>query len=165
MIRKEKRAGKKYWILTVFAAFIAIAMSFVSWLIYAVFSQSYREIKQQYYGVVSRQIVEDIENSIRNGKQIERFYGMDKVLSDMLAIISTDQVPVNTAITDVSGNILYSSYSGSGSEAEYAEMCIRDRRSTTRLFRGTIRSEKHCVATSALRRTMRAQPPEQRSAR
>ena len=55
MIRKEKRAGKKYWILTVFAAFIAIAMSFVSWLIYAVFSQSYREIKQQYYGVVSRQ--------------------------------------------------------------------------------------------------------------
>ena len=109
MIRKEKRAGKKYWILTVFAAFIAIAMSFVSWLIYAVFSQSYREIKQQYYGVVSRQIVEDIENSIRNGK----------VLSDMLAIISTDQVPVNTAITDVSGNILYSSYSGSGSEAEY----------------------------------------------
>ena len=97
MIRKEKRAGKKYWILTVFAAFIAIAMSFVSWLIYAVFSQSYREIKQQYYGVVSRQIVEDIENSIRNGKQIERFYGMDKVLSDMLAIISTDQVPVNTS--------------------------------------------------------------------
>jgi len=122
MIRKEKRAGKKYWILTVFAAFIAIAMSFVSWLIYAVFSQSYREIKQQYYGVVSRQIVEDIENSIRNGKQIERFYGMDKVLSDMLAIISTDQVPVNTAITDVSGNILYSSYSGSGSEAEYAAL-------------------------------------------
>ena len=122
MIRKEKRAGKKYWILTVFAAFIAIAMSFVSWLIYAVFSQSYREIKQQYYGVVSRQIVEDIENSIRNGKQIERFYGMDKVLSDMLAIISTDQVPVNTAITDVSGNILYSSYSGSGSEAEYVAL-------------------------------------------
>ena len=39
MIRKEKRAGKKYWILTVFAAFIAIAMSFVSWLIYAVLSQ------------------------------------------------------------------------------------------------------------------------------
>ena len=109
-------------VLTVFAAFIAIAMSFVSWLIYAVFSQSYREIKQQYYGVVSRQIVEDIENSIRNGKQIERFYGMDKVLSDMLAIISTDQVPVNTAITDVSGNILYSSYSGSGSEAEYAAL-------------------------------------------
>ena len=44
MIRKEKRAGKKYWILTVFAVFIAVAMSFVSWLIYAVFSQSYREI-------------------------------------------------------------------------------------------------------------------------
>lgn len=93
MIRKEKRAGKKYWILTVFAAFIAIAMSFVSWLIYAVFSQSYREIKQQYYGVVSRQIVEDIENSIRNGKQIERFYGMDKVLSDMLAIRAFGHVP------------------------------------------------------------------------
>ena len=106
MIRKEKRAGKKYWILTVFAAFIAIAMSFVSWLIYAVFSQSYREIKQQYYGVVSRQIVEDIENSIRNGKQIERFYGMDKVLSDMLAIISTDQVPVNTAVISCTRPIL-----------------------------------------------------------
>ena len=48
MIRKEKRAGKKYWILTVFAAFIAIAMSFVSWLIYAVFSQSYRDGSRYY---------------------------------------------------------------------------------------------------------------------
>ena len=84
MDRKQKKASKKIWILSVFVVFIAIAMSFVSWLIYAVFSQSYREIKQQYYGVVSRQVVEDIENSIRNGKQIERFYGMDKVLNDML---------------------------------------------------------------------------------
>ena len=107
MIRKEKKASKKIWILSVFTVFIAIAMSFVSWLIYAVFSQSYREIKQQYYGVVSRQIVEDIENSIRNGKQIERFYGMDKVLGDMLGLISTEQVPINTAITDINGSVLY----------------------------------------------------------
>lgn len=119
MDRKQKRPSKKIWILTVFAVFIAVAMSFVSWLIYAVFSQSYREIKQQYFGVVSRQIVEDIENSIRNGKQIERFYGMDKVLNDMLDLISTDQIPINTAITDTSGNVLYSSYLGSENETEY----------------------------------------------
>lgn len=125
MFRKEKKAGKKYWILTVFAVFIAIAMSFVSWLIYAVFSQSYREIKQQYYGVVSRQIVEDIENSIRNGKQIERFYGMDKVLNDMLSLISTETVPINTAITDTTGNVLYSSFSDSSEKAEYTAL-LRD---------------------------------------
>ena len=119
MDRKQKKASKKIWILSVFVVFIAIAMSFVSWLIYAVFSQSYREIKQQYYGVVSRQVVEDIENSIRNGKQIERFYGMDKVLNDMLKLISTEQVPINTAITDTDGAVLYSSYSGSEREAEY----------------------------------------------
>ena len=119
MIRKEKRAGKKFWILTVFAVFIAVAMSFVSWLIYAVFSQSYREIKQQYYGVVSKQIVEDIENSIRNGKQIERFYGMDKVLNDMLRLISTEQIPINTAITDTRGNVLYSSYEGGEDSADF----------------------------------------------
>ena len=115
----QKKASKKIWILTVFAVFIAIAMSFVSWLIYAVFSQSYREIKQQYYGVVSKQIVEDIENSIRNGKQIERFYGMDKVFSDMLDIISTDSVPINSAITDIEGNVLYTSYDKSDKAKQY----------------------------------------------
>ena len=109
-----------------FTVFIAIAMSFVSWLIYAVFSQSYREIKQQYYGVVSRQIVEDIENSIRNGKQIERFYGMDKVLGDMLGLISTEQVPINTAITDINGSVLYNSYSDSDRKEEYNALLLNE---------------------------------------
>jgi len=66
MSKSQKRASKKIWILGVFAVFIAIAMSFVSWLIYAVFEENYREIKQQYYAVVSYQIVEDIENSVKN---------------------------------------------------------------------------------------------------
>lgn len=126
MEHKEKKSSKKIWILSVFVVFIAIAMSFVSWLIYAVFSQSYREIKQQYYGVVSKQIVENIENSIRNGKQIERFYGMDKVLNDMLKLISTENVPINTAITDASGNVLYSSYSGSAMEKEYNALLLNE---------------------------------------
>lgn len=108
MEQTNKKVGKKIWILAVFALFAIVAMSFVSWLIYAVFSQSYREIKQQYYGIVSKQIVEDIENSIRNGKEIERFYGMDNVLDEMLGIISTDEVPISTAITDISGKTLYS---------------------------------------------------------
>lgn len=122
----QKRIGKKISILVVFAIFIAAAMSFVSWLIYAVFAESYRDIKQQYYGVVSYQIVEDIENSVKNGKQIERFYGMDKVLNNMLEIISTDEVPINTAITDVNGNILYTSYGTSGSREEYNAMLAED---------------------------------------
>ncbi len=122
----QKRVGKKISILAVFAIFIAAAMSFVSWLIYAVFAESYRDIKQQYYGVVSRQIVEDIENSVKNGKQIERFYGMDKVLNNMLELISTDEIPINTAITDVNGNILYTSYGTSGSREEYNAMLAED---------------------------------------
>lgn len=119
MERVKKKVSKKIWILTVFALFVAISMSFVSWLIYAVFSQSYREIKQQYYGIVSRQIVEDIENSIRNGKEIERYYGMDKVLNDMLDLISTDGIPINTAITDVNGGVLYSSYDENEKRSEF----------------------------------------------
>ena len=118
----NKKASKKIWILGVFAVFIAVAMSFVSWLIYAVFEESYREIKQQYYAVVSRQIVEDIENSVKNGKQIESFYGMDNVLGDMLRLVGTDTVPVQTAITDTSGNILYSSFATSERRAEYTAM-------------------------------------------
>lgn len=113
------KANKKIWILSVFAVFIAVAMSFVSWLIYAVFSENYRDIKQQYYSVVSRQIVEDIENSVKNGKQIDRFYGMDGVLNDMLDIVSTEIVPVNTVITDAEGNILYTSYATSNKKDEY----------------------------------------------
>jgi len=122
MSKSQKRASKKIWILGVFAVFIAIAMSFVSWLIYAVFEENYREIKQQYYAVVSYQIVEDIENSVKNGKQIERFYGMDNVLSDMLELISTDTIPVKTAITDISGNVLYSSFGSGEGKAEYLAM-------------------------------------------
>ena len=122
MSNTQKRASKKIWILGVFAVFIAIAMSFVSWLIYAVFEENYREIKQQYYAVVSYQIVEDIENSVKNGKQIERFYGMDNVLNDMLDLISTDTIPVKTAITDISGNVLYSSFGSGDGKATYLAM-------------------------------------------
>lgn len=130
MSNKNRRASKKIWILSVFAVFIAVAMSFVSWLIYAVFEENYRDIKQQYYAVVSHQIVEDIENSVKNGKQIERFYGMDNVLSDMLELISTDTIPVQTAITDISGSVLYSSFGTSENKSVYysliADEHIRD---------------------------------------
>lgn len=119
MSTEKKRASKKISILCVFSVFIAIAMSFVSWLIYAVFEENYRDIKRQYYAVVSRQIVEDIENSVKNGKQIERFYGMDRVLNDMLDLISTDTIPIQTAITDISGNVLYSSFGTADNKSEY----------------------------------------------
>lgn len=115
----NKKVGKKIWILVVFSVFIAIAMSFVSWLIYAVFAESYRDIKQQYYYVVSNQVVEDIENSVKNGKEIERFYGMDKKLNNMLDLISTSSIPVQTAITDKDGGILYTSYALNEKKAEF----------------------------------------------
>lgn len=115
----KQKSNKKIWIFTVFAVFVAISMSFVSWLIYAVFAENYRDIKQQYYAVVSRQIVEDIENSVKNGKTIERFYGMDNVLNEMLELISTDSVRVRTAVTDANGNVLYSSYSSEEKKDEY----------------------------------------------
>ncbi len=118
----QKKASKKIWILGVFAIFVAIAMSFVSWLIYAVFEENYREIKQQYYAVVSHQIVEDIENSVKNGKQIERFYGMDNVLSNMLDIVSTDTTKVGAAVTDKNGGILYSSVSTDSNRESYYRM-------------------------------------------
>ncbi|MGN0650194.1 MAG: MFS transporter [Oscillospiraceae bacterium] len=116
---KKTKVAKKIWILVVFSVFIAIAMSFVSWLIYAVFAESYRDIKQQYYSVVSRQVVEDIENSVKNGKDIERFYGMDKKLNNMLDLISTSAIPVNTAITDSQGVILYTSYALSQQKSDF----------------------------------------------
>lgn len=115
----NKKSNKKLWIFGVFAVFVAISMSFVSWLIYAVFADNYRDIKQQYYAVVSKQIVEDIENSVKNGKTIERFYGMDNVLSEMLELISSDSVTVRTAVTDSSGNVLYTSYASEEKKDEY----------------------------------------------
>lgn len=115
----NKKSNKKLWIFGVFAVFVAISMSFVSWLIYAVFADNYRDIKQQYYAVVSKQIVEDIENSVKNGKTIERFYGMDNVLSEMLELISSDSVTVRTAVTDSNGNVLYTSYASEEKKDEY----------------------------------------------
>lgn len=130
----RKRVSKKIWILGVFSVFITAAMLFVSWLIYAVFADSYRDIKQQYYDVVSKQIVEDIENSVKNGKQIERFYGMENVLNNMLELISTDSIPINTAITDANGNVLYSSYASSSSKDTYNEMIAADNLQTNLKF-------------------------------
>ncbi len=115
----NKKSNKKIWIFGVFAVFVAVSMSFVSWLIYAVFADNYRDIKQQYYAVVSKQIVEDIENSVKNGKTIERFYGMDNVLNEMLDLISSNTVTVRTAVTDANGNVLYSSYASEEKKDEY----------------------------------------------
>ena len=121
-MKKQKRASKKIAILLVFTVFIAVAMSFVSWLIYAVFSENYRDVKQQYYAVVSGNIVENIENSVKNGKQIDRFYGMDNELNEMLTLITTDTVKVNAAVTDTAGKILYSSVSASEEREQYYAM-------------------------------------------
>ena len=121
-MKKQRRVSKKLSILAVFAVFIAVAMSFVSWLIYAVFAENYRDVKQQYYAVVSGNIVENIENSVKNGKQLDRFYGMDNELSDMLELITTDTVTVNAAVTDTAGNILYSSVSTSADKDQYYAM-------------------------------------------
>ncbi len=121
-MKKQKRVSKKLAILLVFTIFIAVAMSFVSWLIYAVFSENYRDVKQQYYAVVSGNIVENIENSVKNGKQIDRFYGMDNELNEMLELITTDTVKVNAAVTDTNGNILYSSVATSEDRDRYYAM-------------------------------------------
>lgn len=121
-----RKIGKKIWILGMFTVFITVAMLFVSWLIYAAFADNYRGIKQQYYAVVSGQIIEDIENSVKNGKRIESFYGIDTVLNDMQKLIGTDQVPINTAITDADGEVLYTSYAASGSRDVYNAMLAAD---------------------------------------
>lgn len=114
-----KKIGKKIWVFGMFTVFITVAVLFVSWLMYAAFADNYRGIRQQYYAVVSRQIIEEIENSVKNGKRIESFYGIDAVLNDMLKLIGTDRVPIHTAITDADGEILYTSYAASGHSGVY----------------------------------------------
>ena len=121
-MKQHRRASRKLSILTVFIVFIAVAMSFVSWLIYAVFAENYRDIKQQYYAVVSGNIVENIENSVKNGKQIDRFYGMDNELNEMLDLIATETVTINAAVTDTEGNILYSSVATNDDRDAYYAM-------------------------------------------
>lgn len=121
-MKQHRRVSRKLSILAVFIIFIAVAMSFVSWLIYAVFAENYRDIKQQYYAVVSGNIVENIENSVKNGKQIDRFYGMDNELSEMLDLITTEVVTINAAVTDTEGRILYSSVATSEEKDAYYAM-------------------------------------------
>lgn len=122
----KKRSSKKIWIFSVFAVFVAISMSFVSWLIYTVFADNYRDIKQQYYALVTKQTVDDIENSVKNGKTIERFYGMDNVLNEMLELISSSSVRIRTAVTDADGNVLYSSYASDENRNSYNAIIASD---------------------------------------
>lgn len=105
-----KKTSKKIWVFIVFSVFVAVAMAFVSWLVYVVFAENYCDIKRQSYAVVSEQVIDNIENSIKNGKEMKKFYGIKSILDNMLFLVNSDSVKAQTAIVDKEGTILYTSY-------------------------------------------------------
>lgn len=150
-------------------------------------SELYSELKETAAEMSGKYLVGECTKAERDEAEKlrdDKYYELQSLLFDISALKS--EIEAQTGETLSSDFDFSSAYlitdalklsadelSDWGSQERYTSRKARNiprnrailQRSTTRLFRGTIRSEKRCVATSALRRTTRARPPEQRSAR
>lgn len=102
-------------IILIFCVFILVALSLLSVVCYFSFDQNYREIKQQYYSAISGQIISEMETSIRYGKRIDRYYGIDQVFDRSKQLF---EAGFEMAVTAMDGTPLYYSFEADGDEAE-----------------------------------------------
>lgn len=91
-------------VIAVFCLFLCITLSLLSLVCYLSFDQNYREIKQSYYATLCGQVISDMETSIRYGKRIDRYYGIEDVFERTQEMFEEG---FEVSILDVEGNILY----------------------------------------------------------
>lgn len=87
---KKNAGGKKIkiWLFSMFSVLVILASFFFTWIIHSDFTSNYKEIQQQYYELTCGQLINNMENSIKYGKEIDRFYGMDTIFDDIYQYIS-----------------------------------------------------------------------------
>ncbi len=101
------------WLILTFSLLIIAASLFVWWMSSSNFKGSYKEIKQQYYSVVAGQVVSELEASIKYGKSLDSFYNVNAIFDKLTALLPTH---IKAAITNHQGEVLYTSYAGSGDQ-------------------------------------------------
>jgi len=114
-----KFGARRKWFIFIFTALIIAAFLFVWWMSSSNFEGSYREITQQYYGVVAGQVVSELEASIKYGKSLDSFYNIESVFGKLTSLLPSH---VRAAIINSSGEILYTSFDDAGDKESYMEV-------------------------------------------
>lgn len=91
----------------IFPVLSLLALLFVFWISFSSFENNSYEIFRQSYRTIITQSVSDMESSLQNGKTIESFYAMDKLLTKVASYIRKD---AQAAVTDPEGALLYSTF-------------------------------------------------------
>lgn len=101
MSELRKRANL---VIAVFCLFLCITLSLLSLVCYLSFDQNYREIKQSYYSTLCGQVITEMETSVRYGKRIDRYYGIEDVFERTQALFDEG---FEVSILDSQGQLLY----------------------------------------------------------
>ena len=111
---RNSARGKTAVMAVVYPVLALLALLFVFWIGFSSFENNSYEIDRHLYRTIVGQSVSDIESAIRNGKTIESYYGIDKLLLQTTGYIGKD---AQAAVTDPSGGILYATFDLGGAHA------------------------------------------------
>ena len=115
MENQEKNVQKKLPVITAVYLILAFgALLFVFWIGFSSFVGNSHEINRHLYRTILLQSVSDIESAIRNGKTIESYYGIDKLLLRTTSYVGED---AQAALTDAEGALVYATFDFDGAYA------------------------------------------------
>ncbi len=112
---KKKFLGLLY----IFSILMIASFSFVNWMSNSQFKQNYKEIKEQYYTVISNQMINKIQESLKYGKTIESFYGINDIFNQFIGVLGEEN---KVYIMSKEGKVLYKSDNEPISSQDYELM-------------------------------------------
>ena len=104
--KKDKVSGFSVRVV-IFPLLSLLALLFVFWIGFASFEKNCNEINRHLYMIITDQSVSDLESAIRNGKNIESFYGIDSLLTRTAGYIRHN---AHVAVTSPHGRLLYGTF-------------------------------------------------------
>ncbi|MEG2439979.1 MAG: MFS transporter [Acetivibrio sp.] len=79
---KEKK-NSIIFTISIFILLSTFSIAFVGIMGYMNFKSNFKEIKEQLYGFLTSETIDEIENSLQYGKELENYYGAEKILNSM----------------------------------------------------------------------------------
>lgn len=87
----------------------------VGWICSMVYTNSCVELEEQYLSSQGKEIIDTIENSVNFGKDLDHYYGMEELLSN---ISKGSYHNVNTVVFNNEAEILYSTFKNTDTQVE-----------------------------------------------
>lgn len=147
---KEPRRDKIFSII-IFALIALGSLSFVTWIGQMSFNNTCVELQEQYIGREVGEILNQVENSINFGKELDNYYGMDEVLESICQISEGN---LKVVVTDASGDPMYLSFDESAENVqiladiygqEYRETLLSVAESTVQGVKASVGSRESLI--------------------